>query len=295
MRLHYTITGTGPVTLVLTHGLALSGQVWKHQVAGLAAHYRVLTWDLRGHGRSESPDGPWILGDLAADLAVILDDAAIARAVVLGHSAGSVIALRFGLDYPARVAGLVLVGAASEVDAAAHRFYEEVARLAENEGMEPVRRRLALRREHDGVPEPNPVAVAKIARCMGNLHLQPLTPRLHEIRCPTLVCVGEKDAFGVEPSMFLGRGMIGARLERSSPAVDTASFSKIPKGSTTSWTVFRTACSRVVIELAGAPVDATVYNRPLRSRRASNVGRPRPRGTHQRCSPTSAQRNSSPS
>ncbi len=101
------------------------------------------------------------------------------------HSAGSVVALQFALDYPARAAGLVLVGAASECAAAAQRFYEEVARLAEREGMDPVRCRLGLRRERDGVAEPNPVA-AKVARCMGNLHLQPLTLRLHEIRCPTL-------------------------------------------------------------------------------------------------------------
>jgi 3-oxoadipate enol-lactonase len=191
----------------------LSGEVWKRQVAGLAADYQVITWDLRGHGRSESPDGTCVLGDLAADLVAILDDAAIAQGVVLGHSAGSVIALQFALDYPARAAGLILVGAASECDTAAHRFYEEVAQLAENQGMEPVRQRLGLRREQDAASEPNPITFAKIARCMGNLHLQPLTPRLHQIRCPTLVCVGEKDVFGVDPSLVLSRGIAGAHLK----------------------------------------------------------------------------------
>jgi pimeloyl-ACP methyl ester carboxylesterase len=213
VKLHYATTGSGPITLLLTHGLALTGEVWKRQVAGLAANYRVVTWDLRGHGRSESPDGTCVLGDLAADLGAILDDAAIALAVVLGHSAGSVIALQFALDYPTRAAGLILVGAASECDTAAHRFYEEVAQLAENDGMEPVHQHLGLRRERDTGSEPNPITFAKIARCMGNLHLQPLTPRLHEIRCPTLVSVGEKDVFGVDPSVVLSRGIAGAHLE----------------------------------------------------------------------------------
>lgn len=213
MRLHYTVTGDGPLTLVLTHGLALNGQVWKRQVVGLSTQNRVLTWDLRGHGQSWSPDGPYALGDFASDLCTILDDAAISRAVILGHSAGSVVALQFALDYPARTSGLILVGAASECDAAAHRFYEEIARTAEEEGMEPVRRRLGLRQARDGTREPNAVALAKLARCMGNLHPEPLTPRLNEIRCPTLVCVGEKDAFGVEPSLVLSRGIAGARLE----------------------------------------------------------------------------------
>jgi 3-oxoadipate enol-lactonase len=165
------------------------------------------------HGRSGSPDGTCVLGDLAADLVAILDDAAIVQGVVLGHSAGSVIALQFALDYPARAAGLILVGAASECDTAAHRFYEEVAQLAENEGMDPVRQRLGLRRERDTASEPTPITFAQVARCMGNLHLQPLTPRLHEIHCPTLICVGEQDVFGVDPSVVLSRGIAGAHLE----------------------------------------------------------------------------------
>jgi pimeloyl-ACP methyl ester carboxylesterase len=153
------------------------------------------------------------LGDLAVDLVSILNETQTAQGVVLGHSAGSVVALQCALDYPARAAGLILVGAASEVDAAGHQFYEKVARLAEDERMESVRKRLSLRETRDGISEPNPATFAQIARCMGRLHLQPLTPRLGEIRCPTLVCVGEKDVFGVELSIHLSRGIPGALLE----------------------------------------------------------------------------------
>jgi 3-oxoadipate enol-lactonase len=213
MPLHYSVTGHGPITLVLTHGLAVSSEIWSRQVAELAARYRVVTWDLRGHGRSHSPDGPCVLGDLAADLAAVLDAAGIAQAVALGHSAGSVIALRFALDHPARAAGLILVGAASEIDAAAQQFYEDTARLAEEQGMEPVRRRLGLRGPRADAREADPLGFAKVARCMGNLHREPLTPRLPEVRCPTLVCVGEKDVFGVEPSLVLSRWIGGSRLE----------------------------------------------------------------------------------
>ena len=213
MHLHYDVTGDGPITVVLTHGLAVSGDIWARQVAGLAARYRVVTWDLRGHGRSHSPDGPWVLADLAADLAAVLDDAGITQAVALGHSAGSVIAMRFALDHPARTAGLILVGAASEIDAAAQQFYEDTARLAEEQGMEPTRRRLGLRGPRADTREADPRGFAKVARCMGGIHREPLTPRLPEVRCPTLVCVGEKDVFGVEPSLMLSRSIAGSRLE----------------------------------------------------------------------------------
>ena len=107
-RLHFTEHGDGSPTIVLTHGLAASGDTWRAQVEGLSPRYRVLTWDLRGHGASSSPDGPYVLADLADDLRNVLDESHTERAVILGHSAGGVIAMHFALCYPKRMAGLVL-------------------------------------------------------------------------------------------------------------------------------------------------------------------------------------------
>src|SRR5262249_9149993 len=54
--LYVEIVGSGAETIVLTHGLASSADTWRAQVAALAPRYRVVTWDLRAHGRSGSPD-----------------------------------------------------------------------------------------------------------------------------------------------------------------------------------------------------------------------------------------------
>jgi len=212
MSLHFESTGDGPLTIVLTHGLAASTGTWAAQVEELSARHRVLTWDLRGHGRSGGPAGAYALHDLAGDLREVLDRAGVERAVVLGHSAGGVVAMQFALDHPERTAGLVLVGTASECNTRARDFYEDLAKIAEERGMAPVFRRLGLGDQGAAKPGADPVAFAKVARCMASLHEAPLTPRLGEIRCPTLIIVGDKDFLGAGGSVILSRCIAGSVL-----------------------------------------------------------------------------------
>ena len=209
MRLAYEMTGDGPLTVVLTHGLAASQATWAAQVAALAPRYRVLTWDLRGHGGSAPNAAPCTLGDLAGDLNEVLDRAGVQRAVVLGHSAGGVVAMQFALDHPERTAGLVLVGTASECNERAKQFYEGLAELAEARGMAPVNKRLGVGAEEAPA---DPATFARVARAMASLNAAPLTPRLGEIRCPAQMIVGDKDFLGAGGSVILNRRIAGSRL-----------------------------------------------------------------------------------
>jgi pimeloyl-ACP methyl ester carboxylesterase len=80
----------------------------------LPASFRVIAPDQRGHGGSERPDAGYDPATLAADAAALLDELGVARAVVVGHSMGSLVAQRLAVEHPARVARLMLVaGAAS--------------------------------------------------------------------------------------------------------------------------------------------------------------------------------------
>jgi len=213
MRLHYTLAGSGPLAIALTHGLAASEATWAAQVPALVTRHRVLTWDLRGHGRSGTAPAPCTPADLAADLRGVLDRAGRERAVILGHSAGGVVAMQLALDSPERVAGLVLVGTASECNARARQFYQDLASIAEERGIEPVRKRLGVSAEQAREAPIHAATFASVARAMARLHTEPLTPRLGEIRCPTLVIVGERDALGVGGSVIIQRSIAGARLE----------------------------------------------------------------------------------
>jgi len=211
MTPRYASAGSGTAALVFTHGLASTGDTWSAQVAGLSDRFRCLTWDLRGHGASGSPAGPCSIAALAADLLAVLDDAQVERATVVGHSAGGVIAMRFALDYPQRTAGLVLVGTASECNDKAAQFYLELARIAQERGMDPVRRRLGLGNQP---PVPvDPATFAQVATCMAGLRENPLTPEMEKIRCPTLIVVGEKDFLGAGGSVILSRRIAGSVLK----------------------------------------------------------------------------------
>jgi len=209
--LRYELAGDRGELVVLTHGFGATAETWRGQVPALAAAgYRVLTWDLRSHGRSGSPDEPVTLHALAEDLAALVR-AIGGPAHALGHSAGGVVTMQLALDHPELVRSLVLVGTASEANAKAHAWYESLATTAEVEGGAAVLKKLGSRDPADEPPEPT--GFAKIARAMGNLHVAPLTSALEAVRCPTFVIVGEKDFLGVGGSVIVSRRIAGARLE----------------------------------------------------------------------------------
>jgi pimeloyl-ACP methyl ester carboxylesterase len=101
------VEGDGDMTVVLTHGWGATAHMWEPQVEALAPHARVVTWDLRGHGRSPSPDdaSAYSLEVALADLEELAGD----RAVLVGHSLGGQLSIAFALRHPDRVLGLGLL------------------------------------------------------------------------------------------------------------------------------------------------------------------------------------------
>jgi 3-oxoadipate enol-lactonase len=209
--LHYEIAGSGSENVVLTHGLASSGATWSALVAALSPHYRVVTWDLRAHARSDSPDEPCTIAALGADLAAIVAAADGTPVHLLGHSAGGVITMRFARDHPALLRSVTLVGTSSECNARAVTYYESLAEIAERDGGAAAIRRLGTSDEPTMPPEGR--GFARMARAMASLHTAPLTAELEHVRCPALVVVGEKDILGVGGSVIISRRLPRARLE----------------------------------------------------------------------------------
>ncbi len=87
--LYYEVHGEGPA-LLLTHGFMCTSQMWAPQIEALSRHFRLIVWDLRGHGRTISPDDPAQYSEAAAaaDMAALLDLACAEQAIVGGHSLG---------------------------------------------------------------------------------------------------------------------------------------------------------------------------------------------------------------
>lgn len=103
----------GDPALVLLHGLMLDRRMWKAQIGALATLGRVLVFDGPGHGGSDEPP-PFTLEDHADALAEALDEVRVARAILVGHSWGAMMALRFALQHRQRLAGLAVVGASAD-------------------------------------------------------------------------------------------------------------------------------------------------------------------------------------
>ena len=112
LRIHYEVHGDGP-PMVLAHANPFDRRLWLYQVARYSAFFRVIAVDLRGYGLSDKPDTSFTLADMMADVLGVCDDEGVERAVFMGVSVGSGIAMLTALEYPARASAIVLVGGSS--------------------------------------------------------------------------------------------------------------------------------------------------------------------------------------
>jgi len=103
---------TAERTLVFLHGFGGSARQWRYQLAHFADRYRTIALDLRGHGLSDQPDGPYDLATLLDDLDSALEALDVPKSFVLtGHSFGGALAVEYSLRHPARVSHLILIAA----------------------------------------------------------------------------------------------------------------------------------------------------------------------------------------
>ncbi|MCO6437628.1 MAG: alpha/beta hydrolase [Phycisphaerae bacterium] len=108
IKMHYMVKGDGP-DVVLIHGVTSTLAVWFARVLpALSENYRVLAYDLRGHGYSQATPTGYTSHDLAHDLNALLEHVGVGKARIIGHSFGGSIALQLAAHFPERVAGVVL-------------------------------------------------------------------------------------------------------------------------------------------------------------------------------------------
>jgi len=200
----------GPV-VVFVHGLAASRRVWKGQVDRLRDRYDTICIDLRSHGASPAVDSPCTRTDLVNDLIGVLDRENVARAAIVGHSAGGVVAMQAAVEHPQRVSALVLVGTASECNDKTAAWYAKTADICAAEGGEKGMKAMGMRA--GSAPVPDGRGMAHVCRAMRTLNADPLTRAVSEIAAATLIIVGEKDFLGVGGSVILSRAIDNSELE----------------------------------------------------------------------------------
>ncbi len=108
VNLYYEVTGKGQ-PLVFIHGLGSSTQDWGFQTAEFSKHYQVITFDLRGFGKSDKPKTPYSMKLFAADTAGLLKGLGVSAAHVVGLSLGGSVAFQLAVDAPELVKTLTIV------------------------------------------------------------------------------------------------------------------------------------------------------------------------------------------
>ncbi len=206
----YEDTGRGP-PVVLIHGHSLDLRMWEAQVPPLVdGGYRVIRYDVRGHGRSEAPASGYTWQNYSLDLRDLLDRLDIDAPVhLVGLSMGGGIALQFAVDHPQRVASLVLVDSTVPGFTYSPEYSQAVEALVQTTRSEGPRAALervwlphplfdGIRRFPDRFEFVKSIVLAYPAADYldETEYPQPqwqVIDRLSEIRAPTLVLVGEKD------------------------------------------------------------------------------------------------------
>jgi pimeloyl-ACP methyl ester carboxylesterase len=117
VKVFYESFGTGGTPLVFLHPWATNHYIWAFQVLNFAQNNRCLVVDHRGHGQSDKPAEGYSIGEMAADVVAILDDAGIDRAVLVGNSIGGMVAMQTSLDAPGRVIANLILSSGTNVGA----------------------------------------------------------------------------------------------------------------------------------------------------------------------------------
>jgi 3-oxoadipate enol-lactonase len=203
-RLHYEVTGQGQ-TLVFIHGLGSSTRDWEFQTPVFSKEYQVITLDLRGHGRSDKPEGPYTITMFAADLASLLAGLGVDSAHLVGISLGGAIAFQFALDYPNMVKTLTIVNSGPSLGGTPEQAQQEIERrvgLVQQYGMRAMGQALgpnlfpepehATLRETfiERWAENDPRAYIEATRSMLGWNV---TDQLSSIQCPTLIVAADQD------------------------------------------------------------------------------------------------------
>ena len=135
MRIWHDLHGDEDApSLVLPCSLGTSRELW--DPAPYARHFRVLRYEHRGHGQSETPPGPYTVGELAGDALALLDELGVERASWIGLSLGGMVAMWIAACAPERLDRLVLACTSARMPSP--QLYAERAGLVREHGIEPV-------------------------------------------------------------------------------------------------------------------------------------------------------------
>jgi pimeloyl-ACP methyl ester carboxylesterase len=209
IEMNYELSGEGNC-LVLIHGYTDNLNLWYNQGPAFSQHCRLLTYDVRGFGKTEVREATYSMGLFAEDLRALLEALDIESACVLGYSMGGRIALEFALTHPEMTAGLILsnsgIGEAPNPEMQERR--KMMVEVLQQGDIEVIAELMTEASFSPGLKERNPKAYEKYKSIkMQNdpseylAVMQAIVGAIDSpvdfgrLRCPTLIIAGDRDGF----------------------------------------------------------------------------------------------------
>jgi 3-oxoadipate enol-lactonase len=214
IRTNYRVDGSGTQWVTFVTGIANDLTMWDGQVAALERGFRILRYDLRGHGGSEATAGHYSIELLVGDLLALLDQLKIQKTHLVGLGLGGAIAQAFAIEHPDRLHALVPCccraqmvpdfaamwhklretvkqnGLEAIVEPTVQRWFSEEFKAAHPEALENVRR-MIRRTTFDGY--------MGVTAAFLRLDVE---DELHRITAPTLYVSGAEDKLGGPPDLM---------------------------------------------------------------------------------------------
>jgi pimeloyl-ACP methyl ester carboxylesterase len=227
LSMNYEIAGTGE-SLVLIHGAGGNLNMWYHQVPVFSKSYRVITYDVRGAGETESPEAGYSISLFAKDTCELMKAIGVEEACFVGYSMGGRIAIELAINYPKMVKALVLANSALRRTRPSPETVEgwrTMLGLLDKGDMEKVAEMIAGGAFSPGFESKNPIEFERyrevvlrnkpdgLARIMRSLFTPPASPDLNKVKCPVLLIIGSNDPnVGVEQGEKTHKEIAGSEL-----------------------------------------------------------------------------------
>lgn len=229
-RIHYELEGpeTAPV-VVFSNSLGADYSMWDPQARELTKNFRVLRYDMRGHGQSSVTAGAYSIEQLAKDVVSLLDSLHLNRVHFCGLSMGGMIGMWLGLHVPERLNKLILSSTAAKIGTA--EMWNTRIATVRKEGMKPVAAAAIERWFTAGFREKNPAAIGAVkkvldetnpegyAACCAAVRDFDFRDKVSGLRVPTLTIAGSHDPATTPADLrFLAENIPGARYVELSGA-----------------------------------------------------------------------------
>jgi 3-oxoadipate enol-lactonase len=217
VRMHYSVDGPlGAPWVTFVTGIANDVTMWEGQVRALAGKYRILRYDLRGQGKSESTPGAYSIASLGQDLVALWDALKIQKTHLVGLGLGSCVAMQVAISHPARIAALVPCCCRAKMvpDFAAmwHKLYDTVSQG----GIEPIVEQTAQRWFSEDFKAANPEVLDAVRAMIRSTSKEgylgvvsafinlDLENDISRISAPTLFVGGAEDRIGGPEAVMTG-------------------------------------------------------------------------------------------